>query len=100
MVISLVLCYIYFIKQFEIWFKKAKKENVIEPNAMVLSTISKNNLQKFHKIFDHMYDIFIPGVSWEIMSPDLEDSGNNWRKIDNIPDQHFESLRELIEKLF
>ena len=32
------------IKQFEIWFKKAKKENVIEPNAMVLSTISKNNL--------------------------------------------------------
>jgi pyridoxamine 5'-phosphate oxidase len=32
------------IKQFEIWFKKAKKENIIEPNAMVLSTISKNNL--------------------------------------------------------
>ena len=32
------------IKQFKIWFKKAKKENIIEPNAMVLSTISKNNL--------------------------------------------------------
>ena len=32
------------IKQFAIWFKKAKKENIIEPNAMVLSTISKNNL--------------------------------------------------------
>ena len=32
------------IKQFEIWFKSAKKENIIEPNAMVLSTISKNNL--------------------------------------------------------
>ena len=32
------------IKQFEIWFKKAKKENIIEPNAMILSTISKNNL--------------------------------------------------------
>jgi len=32
------------IKQFEIWFKKAKKENIIEANAMVLSTISKNNL--------------------------------------------------------
>ena len=32
------------LKQFEIWFKKAKKENIIEPNAMVLSTISKNNL--------------------------------------------------------
>jgi len=32
------------IKQFSIWFKKAKKENIIEPNAMVLSTISKNNL--------------------------------------------------------
>ena len=32
------------IKQFEIWFKKAKKKNIIEPNAMVLSTISKNNL--------------------------------------------------------
>ena len=32
------------IKQFKIWFKKAKKENIIEPNAMILSTISKNNL--------------------------------------------------------
>ena len=32
------------IKQFSIWFKKAKKENIIEANAMVLSTISKNNL--------------------------------------------------------
>ena len=32
------------IKEFEIWFKKAKKENIIEPNAMILSTISKNNL--------------------------------------------------------
>ncbi len=32
------------IKEFSIWFKKAKKENIIEPNAMVLSTISKNNL--------------------------------------------------------
>ena len=32
------------IKQFTIWFKKAKKENIIEPNAMILSTISKNNL--------------------------------------------------------
>ncbi|HIF49721.1 MAG TPA: pyridoxamine 5'-phosphate oxidase [Cytophagales bacterium] len=32
------------IKQFEIWFKNAKKENIIEPNAMILSTISKNNL--------------------------------------------------------
>ena len=32
------------IKQFVIWFKKAKKENIIEPNAMILSTISKNNL--------------------------------------------------------
>ena len=32
------------IKQFEIWFKSAKKENIIEPNAMILSTISKNNL--------------------------------------------------------
>ncbi len=32
------------IKQFSIWFKKAKKENIIEPNAMILSTISKNNL--------------------------------------------------------
>ena len=32
------------IKQFEIWFKKAKKENIIEPNAMILSTISKTNL--------------------------------------------------------
>jgi pyridoxamine 5'-phosphate oxidase len=35
------------IKQFEIWFKKAKKENIIEPNAMVLSTISKNNLLNY-----------------------------------------------------
>jgi len=32
------------IKQYSIWFKKAKKENIIEANAMVLSTISKNNL--------------------------------------------------------
>ena len=32
------------IKQFVSWFKKAKKENIIEPNAMILSTISKNNL--------------------------------------------------------
>ena len=32
------------IKEFEIWFKKAKKENIIEPNAMILSTISKTNL--------------------------------------------------------
>jgi len=31
------------IKQFKIWFKKVKKENIIEPNAMILSTISKNN---------------------------------------------------------
>jgi pyridoxamine 5'-phosphate oxidase len=31
------------IEQFKLWFEKAQKSNVIEPNAMVLSTIQKNN---------------------------------------------------------
>lgn len=32
------------IKQFENWFEFAKKNGVIEPNAMVLSTLSKNSI--------------------------------------------------------
>ncbi len=31
------------IEQFKLWFEKAQKSSVIEPNAMVLSTIQKNN---------------------------------------------------------
>ena len=32
------------IKQFEKWFEFAKKNSVIEPNAMILSTLSKNSI--------------------------------------------------------
>ena len=32
------------IKQFENWFEFAKKNRVIEPNAMILSTLSKNSI--------------------------------------------------------
>ena len=32
------------IEQFKSWFEKAQKSNVIEPNAMVLSTVDKNNI--------------------------------------------------------
>ena len=32
------------IKQFENWFEFAKTNGVIEPNAMVLSTLSKNSI--------------------------------------------------------
>ena len=31
------------INQFEVWFNELKTKNVIEPNAMILSTISKKN---------------------------------------------------------
>jgi len=31
------------IKQFNIWFKEARKNKISEPNAMILSTINKNN---------------------------------------------------------
>jgi len=32
------------INQFKIWFNESKNKNIIEPNAMVLSTISKKNI--------------------------------------------------------
>ena len=32
------------IEQFRLWFDKAQKDNIIEPNAMILSTVDKNNI--------------------------------------------------------
>jgi len=32
------------IEEFKIWFENAKNNNIVEPNAMILSTLSKNGL--------------------------------------------------------